>query len=332
MRLNKKGFAFSTMLYGTAALLAVVLYVVLNITKASSDETYYYGEEILKDLNECVTEEVALENCYASGGVCDATSYNACLGISDTYGSTKGIIISEELKEKIGTDGLVSDDDVTKRYIYQGTIVNNYIEYSGKTWRILSIEPNGMLKIIDISSNLNMSWDSNSNSEWNNSTLYNYLNGDYLSSLVDKTKIVKSTWNKAYIYPPDDNETNFNLQDLISQEKDDANITKVTDETVGILLFSDYVKASSDLNCKQNIFGNSCLSWLSDYEGWVIDIDAISSNTEENIGYAYYADSNSEIKREKTSSMKKVYPVVYLNKNSVIISGDGSETNPYKIR
>jgi len=332
MKLNKKGFAFSTMLYGTAALIAVVLYVVLNITKSSSDETYYYGEEILKSLNDCVTEEVVLENCYASGGSCDATSYHACLGISDTPGATKGVVIAEKLKETIGENGLVEDQYTNKRYIYQGNIVNNYIEYSGKIWRILSIESSGTLKLIDINASFNMAWDSNSVSEWDNSSLYNYLNGDYLLSLSDNSKIVKGVWNKAYIYPPS-GESTYSIEDLVAQEKNRINETAINDEIVGMLFLSDYVKATTVEECKNKVFGNaSCTSWLSDYKGWVIDIDANSSNTEENIGYAFFEDFGNKVNKSNTNALKNVYPVIYLDKNSVIISGDGTETNPYKIR
>lgn len=330
MRLNKKGFAFSTMLYGTAALLAVVLYVVLNITKSSSDETYYYGEEILKSLNECVTEEVSLENCYASGGSCDKTSYYACLGVSDNPGETKGVIISEKLKEDMETSGLVVDQNSSKRYIYQGSIVKNYIEYAGKTFRILSIEPGGSLKLVDIESNINMAWDNNSNSEFNDSSLYNYLNGSYLSTLNDKSKIVIGSWNKAYLYPPTGS-SNYNLHTLVEDENKNYESTKIKDTTAGMLLLSDYINASTNQECKNDILNaSSCSSWLSDYKGWVIDVDAIKSTDE--TGYAYFMDSGNKINNDITSSLKNVYPVIFLNKNSVIISGDGTEASPYKIR
>lgn len=330
MKLNKKGFAFSTMLYGTAALIAAVLYIILNITKSSSDETYYYGERILKDLNDCVTEEVALENCYNSGRNCDTTSYHACLGVSDDP-STKGVIIAEKLKERLGSsDGLIEDMYATKRYIYQGTIVKNYIEFSEKTWRILSIEPNGSLKLIDISSNLNLEWDSKNNSEWENSSLYNYLNGNYLVTINDKSKLYNGLWNKAYIYPPNSSSVKLNLLDLIEQELNRKDETRVYGN-VGILSMSDYFKAGNSTMCENDVLSNnSCISWLSDYSGWVIDINASSQNTNNK---AYYLNSSThKVAEAVISSQKRVYPVIYLSSNSVIIGGDGSETNPYKIR
>ena len=46
MKLNNKGFAFSTMLYGTLALITLILYIILGINKGASDEIYFYGDEI----------------------------------------------------------------------------------------------------------------------------------------------------------------------------------------------------------------------------------------------------------------------------------------------
>lgn len=333
MKLNKKGFAFSTMLYGTAALIAVVLYVILNITKSSSDTTYYYGEEILKDLNDCVTEEVQLENCYTSGGICDKTSYYACLGVSDSDSSSKGIVIAEKLKERLNeSDGLVVDPYIEKRYIYRGSIVKNYIEYAGRLWRILSIEPGGSIKIIDINSSLNLKWDNANDSEWNNSSLYSYLNVNYFPNISDKTKILNSKWNKAYIYPSL-NETGLNLSDLISQELNREDETTVFGN-VGILSISDYFKAGDTDLCENNVLENtSCISWLSNYQSWVIDINAEKTPTDEDTNnYAYFWNTGHKVGEDIVTSEKMVYPVIQLNRNSVIISGDGTESNPYKIR
>ena len=44
-------------------------------------------------------------------------------------------------------DGLYYDDN-TGEYYFKGASPNNYIEFSGDTWRILSINPSGNLKII----------------------------------------------------------------------------------------------------------------------------------------------------------------------------------------
>ena len=79
---NNKGFAFSTMLYGIFAVILVVLSLIFVLLKSTNDESYYYASKIEEELDECIMEEVALENCYAQSSSCDTRSYYACLGIT----------------------------------------------------------------------------------------------------------------------------------------------------------------------------------------------------------------------------------------------------------
>ena len=143
MKLNNKGFAFSTMLYGTLAVITVVLYAILTISKETVDETYYYGTDIEKKLNECIQDEIEMEKCYTNNqnGECNTASYHACLGISDNTSTNNGMLAAEKLKQ-IANSGeenlsIIQDPYTEKRYIYVGTdgngkVVNNYIEYANK--------------------------------------------------------------------------------------------------------------------------------------------------------------------------------------------------------
>ena len=341
MKLNKKGFAFSTMLYGCIALIAAVLYIILNVNKNSADTTYYYGEEILQDLNDCVTEEIALENCYSSGSAtCNATAFHACLGVSDSNATDKGVIISESLKRK---PNLVADTYVTSanRYIYTGMDPSNYIEFSGKLWRIVSIESDGSLLLIDINNYGNLAWDSDNKSVWDSSTLYYELNTNYVTGISDNSKAVNKSWNISLVYPSL-TENVYNLYDLVSQET----AQPTTSAKVGLLQLSDYLKATSNTACQNSVFSTStsnCISWLSQYKGWVIDVEA--ERTTEDVGYAYYFgdgvvminSTQNETQYNKpfvglTNEQHSVYPVINLNRNSVLKGGSGTLADPYVLK
>ena len=51
--------------------------------KYYNDENYYYSSEVEIKLSDCVFEEIALENCYSSGGTCDPTAYYSCMGFEN---------------------------------------------------------------------------------------------------------------------------------------------------------------------------------------------------------------------------------------------------------
>ena len=333
MRLNNKGFAFSTMLYGTITLITLVLYAILNISKASVDTTYYYGDSIRLKLNECVNDEIQLEKCYSSSvGSCDTKPYHICLGISDDTTSVTGLIASEMLKEKVVTsgNGLYEDSKTPKRYFYRGTDVNNYIQYSGKLWRIVSVESDGSLRLIDYSNPISLKWDYGTigdGLEFSRSTLKNYLDNQYMQTITDEAKLISGRWESTLIYPSMSAGTNFSLDDLYSLKDSQISISVFYSKN-GILSIEDYMTASLSSNCQTKILQSSgCNSWLADYKGWTINLNA--EETSSNIAY-HFANDNKLVE-DNVSSEFNVYPVIYLDRN-IVIQGEGTLSNPYVIQ
>ncbi len=343
MKLNNKGFAFSTMLYGTLAIITLILYAFLSISKNSIDETYYYGTEIETKLNDCIQEEINLEKCYkendGTGNVCDTRSYHACLGISNNE-NVKGTIAAEKLKAGIidPNNGLKADPYVDGRYIYTGinsssNVINNYIRYSNKTWRIVSIEKNGSLKLIDYSYNQIGKWDSNKGDSWETSTLKSYLNQVYYEELTNKTSVIDSRWFYSYVHSSDPEKATISY--MISGQSDNSN-KQNGDETiakVGLLSIADYMKATTNSICHNKPFHEStdaCNSWLSDYKGLTLDLDDDAVDSEGNkITKIYFFGDSNKVHLSDPDEDKKYYPVIYLDMDSVIIGGEGTSSNPY---
>lgn len=65
-------------------------------------------------------------------------------------GNIKSKKAFDMLKENVVDegDGLYKDIYEDGRYFYKGTNPNNYITFNNETWRILSVETDGSLKII----------------------------------------------------------------------------------------------------------------------------------------------------------------------------------------
>ena len=321
MKLNNKGFAFSTMLYGTLALITVILYVILGINQGSKDEMLFYGEEIQKKLNECVFDEIQLENCYSShNGYCNATSYHACLGISDNNEGTMGELIAETLKSKTG---VVQDPLIERRYIYRGNTVNNYLKFSGKTWRILSIEPDGSIKLLDYTYNSEAKvWDSSTTSNWESSTLRAYLNNNYLPTIADISKLTSSKW-QAVILSNDFDNTIATYNTLATNNDETISSFSI----VGLPSLYDYIIASANNDCRNDMEGTGidCSSWLSQYKGWTINKASNNKVIEFNQMTTTYTTTDA-------TQTRNYYPIITLNRNNYIKSGSGTASDPYELR
>lgn len=80
IKLNNKGFAVSTILYGILSLTIIILMMIFGVMKSSKDMNQDLAESIEGQLNNCVLSEVKLEECYFKGSNCDYTEYNSCNG------------------------------------------------------------------------------------------------------------------------------------------------------------------------------------------------------------------------------------------------------------
>ena len=55
MRLNQKGFAVSTVLYGLLLVMTFIIFLILSVNRFERRTTNSYVELISKELNECVS-------------------------------------------------------------------------------------------------------------------------------------------------------------------------------------------------------------------------------------------------------------------------------------
>ncbi len=56
MRLNQKGFAVSTILYGLLLVMTFIIFLLLSVNRFERRTTNNYVELISKELNECVND------------------------------------------------------------------------------------------------------------------------------------------------------------------------------------------------------------------------------------------------------------------------------------
>ena len=211
-----------------------------------------------------------------------------------------------------GTVKEVIEDDIMNRLNYEdeeqtfvtGSNPYNYIWYSGKLWRVVSIDPNDNSVKLVTQWNISAIPYDNDSSAFEGSYMEMWLNDTtvdgFLGNLREPETFIKmdSKWNASMMTvssnkPPSEEEGGTIVEDAI-----------------GLLNSYEY-------NVIINYINNS-LFWftLTPYSNngvWIIF----------NVGGAY--------KNAHVSSVNGVRPAINLKSNVKIIDGDGSEENPYRL-
>lgn len=196
-------------------------------------------------------------------------------------------------------DGLY---ELNNGFVFKGTNVNNYLEYSGYLFRIISIDENNNIKLITEESLTNLAWGIEKTYE--KSYIKSWLNGE-----ENNEGIFYKSLNNPTNYLVD---TNFCIQTVNEKAKEcKENIT----DKIGLLSLGEYKEAGGTK------------SYLHTNNTWWL-----SNTSEEGIWYVYSnGNINDVIKMGKDYYSYGVRPVITLKGNLSLISGDGSKENPYKI-
>ena len=214
-------------------------------------------------------------------------------------------------------------------YRYIGSDPNNYVEFNNELWRIIGVfkveNENGnweeRIKIVRNESIGNMAWDSNNVNEWTTASLNAYLNGEYYNSLIDSAK---DMIDSVKYYLGGNKELN---KDASSYYNFERGTTVYSGNSInwigkiGLIYVSDFVYTYSN-----GVLEDSTNSWIYSHM-WGMLI-----NCRENQGSTHVMRINGTILSFNSSKNKYgVKPSLYLSSKVKITSGDGTESNPYKL-
>ena len=278
---------------------------------ASSDVTYDNGVSGLKSEN----VQDAIDELY---GVCFPPK------AGDTILDNTDIVTSG--------DGLYEDEYEDGRYFYKGANPNNYITFNNEQagWRIVSIEPDGTIKIMRDASIGNIAWDTLNSNNWAKpASLNTYLNETYYNGLnsMAQSQIVAKDWGIGPI-------TGRN-NDLANQIYDE-NGTKWNGK-IALVTVSEYLRSNSNKsNCGTfdlyNRNSRTCknTTWMYIEDGWWTlspqsgySGGACSSGTDGGGGNVVICSD--------TYYSEAIRPALYLSSDIKITGGIGTQSNPYQI-
>lgn len=220
--------------------------------------------------------------------------------------------------------------EMNGEYVYRGDDVNNYVTFNNQTWRIIKIDTDNTIELVyyQDKNNTRYIWDADYNSEIgrNYGITTDYLHSDIRKSLVEFYETNFTNESKAHIVSKNMCIGKKALDDEESAEKECSVVKE--NEKVGLLRVSDYPKASLDEGCLRYDYAecsNRNYFSISGISTWLLT--TVADNT-----YQAYLMNGSNITAARASKSNKINPVIYLDSDVGIISGDGSVDNPYVIK
>lgn len=211
-------------------------------------------------------------------------------------------------------------------YVFRGEMVNNYVSFANKTWRILRINEDNTIRIIHFEKTDKIVWDNRYNSMTETTDgINNYL----VSRIRDK---VNGTYNSEKFFT--DEQRSYIVSHDVCVGKRTNNSDNAVEcsnvlekQPMSLLRVSEFITASIDPQCK---FTNdmNCMNynWIKGFpnEFWTVTADSTNTN------HAYIVNGTAYTK--KTNKYASLNVVLHLSGDLEYSGGDGSEANPYIIK
>ena len=224
--------------------------------------------------------------------------FDTSYGITTTDVST---IKTLSERVEVSIDLTEKDADGTK-FVY-GEEVNNYVWYSDRLWRIVSVNDDGSIKMITENSVAGVAWNSSGSTDYSNSTMRSWLNETFLPTLYNYQNILEeSTWDYTTYssFPTEKLETINSVNDM-----------------VGLLDIYEFMMTGGTSSKTTPFLDNGTWWWL--LSPYVKD---------KYVNTIYFSNGGGH---DYTSSERSTRPCVVLKKNIKITGGTGERINPYTI-
>ena len=289
-------------------------------------------EGLMKNISEYTKDEET--NC--SGKV---TIYNN----KDNYIYIPNIDCGDKYKTKNLHDTIISDNltttgnglyQVNDEYVFKGDNINNYISINNVLFRIISINDDGTIRLIEDkrkADNITV-WDDRYNIDKNvNYGINNYYENGLSSRLKEKLESIyeSDTYSselKAYFIPRENCIGKRSITESDNSGKIEC--SKKSEATpISIIALYEYFRASLDPNCT-SVESASC----SNYNYFNSNLDSFWTLTaDKDTSYKVYRISSGDVALTNASSSSNIKIVVNVNGDLPVVSGDGSKNSPYTI-
>ncbi len=303
--------------------------------QVSVDASILSASEYMKPLSELTEKNVSCEGSVEVTKNQNQYVYVPHLDCGKAYQTKE--LYQAILDQKVVTTGY-GLYQIGQEYVYRGELVNNYVKFEGKIWRIVKVTASNQTLLIleDRDYMPSVSWDDRYNEETlsttgiNNyhlsrmkETMDSYYKGDLdFDNIIQFTKSGKEKLASFSLCVGARNKNygaNDNSQECSVREEN---------QVLGLLSVSDYLNASTDTGCSK-VLDRACqnYNYLRISTNWWL-----ANRSDENTEDVYYVNTSGVVKQEQASSLNALRPIVYLNRNVMIKGGNGSVKKPFLLK
>ena len=276
----------------------------IKTVKELGTETYKLVDETLLATGKSVTYELRMWISQDAGNDIQDKIYKSKIVVNGV--SNKNKTVSEKLLAGVGGNGTIDTTDSEQTFI-TGTDPNNYIWYSGKLWRAVSIDPNdNSVKLVTQWNISALPYNAAANTAFEGSYMEQWLNDTsvdgFLGNLREPDKFIKkdSVWNATMTTA------------TTKPEK-----TTMVPDTVGLLNIYEYTMSYKNATASTGYLNND-LYWLT-----------LTPYSTSYVWYVYdYGISGNCVSTNSYGSR----PSINLKSAVKIIDGDGTVDNPYRLQ
>ncbi len=307
-----------------------------NETVEAIDEDVLVRNEYMHPLSDYLKEGV---NCFGKVEV----DYNNGDYIYTPYLECGKAYATEELYKKVTqSKNLVVDGyglyNINNEFVYRGENVNNYISLDGEKeekslWRIVKFTSNNEAVLIKEKTD-SCAWDDRYNAT---TELRNGINDYSISRIKDELKKLYKLNDDQYgVLNKKSREKLVSFDQCIGKRAGDytANDNSAEcsvlepNQKMGLLTLSDYLNASTDINCN-SVYSKSCQNYnylKTEYNWW------LATALTEDTNSVYRVNNVGYIEKYSATNMIYIRPVVHLSSKAMYVSGNGTINNPYQFR
>ncbi|MBQ9072522.1 MAG: hypothetical protein IJY25_05145 [Bacilli bacterium] len=216
-------------------------------------------------------------------------------------------------------------------YVFKGDDVDNYITFFGTSYRIVSMDDDGIVKLLKAESESSEDyWDIKYNVDTGSATGKNiYADSEINKTLIEIYNNPKkfSEESKKHLISKDICVGSRDINDLSFTSNPECS-SVLENQVVSLLGVTDYANASLDPDCV-DLNSKSCRNY--NYmrklflDSWTYT--AVSSNS-----YEVYYIYNGLIKHQSANQFASYSLVIYVDGDEILSSGDGTEKSPYVIK
>ena len=277
MRMNNKGFAISTVLYSLLVMASLILFLLIGNLSFGRRSTSNFVNDIKDELN--------------------AFANNDTPSISSSW-------LYKEILEDQGPNGSTFDDGIDT--FITGEDPNNYIWYSGKLWRAVSVNNEEKTTKLVTQWNISAITYSSGSTAFEGSYMEDWLNDTtvdgFLGNLRDYENFIVT-------------DAKWNATMTTSSSKPES--TTMVEDAVGLLNYYEYVTSYKGTTYSNGYLNNGLYWWC---------ITPYMSST-----VRYVSDNGIASHYGPSSAPYGVRPSINLKSNIKIVDGDGTIDNPYRL-